>query len=187
MEQRIKALSKEEIAIVPHDPQWAAQALELEKSLKRIVPRMLMLRVCHIGSTAIPGISAKPIIDIQVEVSDMEAVRTQVVPLMESAGYEFIWRPTMGDDDAFYAWFILRNEAGQRVAHVHMVRPGQASVDRIIFRDHLRNDPESAGRYEALKLELATRFRRNRIAYTEHKTDFINEILAKARREKMKR
>lgn len=186
-EQRIKVLSREQFALVPYDAQWPMRYVELETRLKRILPRMLAQRITHIGSTAIPGLSAKPIIDIQVEVSDMEAVKRDMVPIMEAEGYEFVWRPTMGDEAPYYAWFIQRDAAGERMVHVHMVQPGQASVDRIIFRDHLRSDPEEAARYEALKEELAKRFPKDRETYTKHKTDFVNEVLAKARSMKMRK
>jgi GrpB-like predicted nucleotidyltransferase (UPF0157 family) len=186
-EQRIKALIKEPIDIVPYDPGWPAQYTELESELKRMLPRMLAQRITHIGSTAVPGLSAKPVIDVQVEVSDMERVKEDVVPAMEAAGYEFIWRPTMGDEAPFYAWFIKRNSNGVRTAHVHMVEPGQASVDRIIFRDHLRSDPEEAARYDTLKNELARKHHKDRAAYTMSKTTYITEVLAKARSIKMRK
>jgi GrpB-like predicted nucleotidyltransferase (UPF0157 family) len=184
---RIEALSREPIHIEPYSPAWPMLYAEIEAELKALLPRMLMQRIAHIGSTAVPGLSAKPVIDVQVEVNDLEAVRREVVPKMEAAGYEFIWRPTMGDDAPFYAWFIKRNDKGERSAHVHMVESGQASVDRIIFRDHLRENPEEVKRYEALKRDLAERYPNDRTAYTQLKGDFVREVLAKARGEKMKR
>ncbi len=187
MEKRIKALAKEVIEIVPYDEHWPERYAELEVQLKRIMPRMLAQRISHIGSTAIPGLSAKPIIDIQVEVSDMERIKSDVVPMMEAAGYEFIWRPSMGDEAPYYAWFILRNEQDLRVAHVHMVEPGQASVDRIVFRDYLRHHPEEAARYEALKVQLHAKHPKDRIAYTLGKTELVQELVTKARSEKFRR
>lgn len=184
---RIAVLLKEHIDLVPHDPKWAEQYAEVETVLKRVLPRMLAQRIAHIGSTAIPGISAKPIIDVQVEVSDMERVKEDVVPLMEEEGYEFIWRPTIGDAAPFYAWFIKRDEHGERAVHVHMVEPGQASVNRLIFRDYLCHNPEEATRYEALKLDLVKRYPNDRGEYTKHKTKFVKQILSKARKEKMRR
>jgi len=186
-EQRIKVLTKEQIVLVPHDAQWATRYSAVETELKSILPRMLMQRIAHIGSTAVPGLSAKPIIDVQVEVSDLELVKRDVAPRMEELGYEFIWRPTMGDDAPFYAWFIKRDDRGERSVHVHMVESGQASVDRIIFRDYLREHPDEVVRYEAHKQELAKRFPKDRESYTQHKTEYVCEVLAKARREKMKR
>lgn len=187
MERRIKALGKERIDLVPYDPAWPARFTEVENELKRNIPRMLMLRIAHIGSTAVPGLSAKPIIDVQVEVGDVEGVRDEVVPRMEALGYEFIWRPSMGDAAPFYAWFIKRDDQGARTVHVHMVPPGQASVDRIVFREYLRAHPEEAARYEALKHQLHAKHPENRDRYTQGKTAIIQEMIALARREKMKR
>lgn len=183
-EKRIKALMKEQIEVVPYDPSWPGRYLELEKEVKRLVPRRLIQRIAHIGSTAVPGLPAKPIIDVQVEVSDLDEVRENVAPAMEEAGFEFIWRPTIGDEGDFYGWFILRDANGQRTAHVHMVRPGQASVDRIVFRDYLCAFPEEAKRYADLKAELARRHPKDRAAYTAGKSAYVAEVLAKARREK---
>jgi GrpB-like predicted nucleotidyltransferase (UPF0157 family) len=183
-EKRIKALMKEQIEVVPYDPSWPGRYHELEKEVKRLVPRRLIQRIAHIGSTAVPGLPAKPIIDVQVEVSDLDEVRENVVSVMEEAGFEFIWRPTIGDEGDFYAWFILRDANGQRTAHVHMVRPGQASVDRIVFRDYLCAFPEEAKRYGDLKAELARRHPKDRAAYTAGKSAYVAEVLAKARREK---
>lgn len=187
LRKRIEVLQREKIALVPYDPEWPQRYATVEAEVKALVPRMLVQRIAHIGSTAVPGLSAKPIIDVQVEVMDLEEVRREVAPLMEAAGYEFIWRPTMGDAAPYYAWFIKRDAHGERSVHVHMVQAGQASVDRIVFRDFLREHPDQAARYESLKHELAKRFPKDRAAYTQQKTAFVNEMLALARREKMKR
>ncbi len=184
---RMAALDKERIAIVPYDESWPSVYTAIEKQIKVLMPRQLMQRIAHIGSTAVPGLSGKPIIDVQVEVSDLERVRTEIAPVMEEAGYEFHWRQTMGDADPFYAWFIRRNAQGERDAHVHMVGSGQASADRIIFRDYLRAHADEAERYQALKTELAKRFPKDRAAYTASKTEYVNEVLRKARGEKMRK
>ena len=184
---RIEALMKERIAMVPYDDQWPVRYAELELKLKKMFPRQLVQRIAHIGSTAVPGLSAKPIIDVQVEVSDLDLVQRDVVPVLEAEGYEFIWRPTIGEHAPFYAWFILRNEKGERIQHIHFVSPDQASVDRIVFRDYLRRHPEESASYEALKKDLAVRFPKDRAAYTQGKTDYINAVLLKARSEKIKK
>ena len=100
---------------------------------------------------------------------------------MRDLGYEFIWRPTMGEQPPFYAWFIARAASGQRVTHLHMVEPDIASEDRILFRDFLRSHPQDAQRYERLKLELLKSHAHDRTAFTRGKTDFIASILHQAR------
>ena len=167
--------------MVPYDPSWRGRYLELEDLLKRSLPPGIWTRIEHIGSTAVPGLSAKPIIDVQVEVESLDRVRREVVPIMNELGFEYIWRPTMGEQAPFYAWFIARNVAGQRTAHIHMVEPDAASTDRIIFRDFLRNHPDVAARYEQLKARLLAAHANDRAAYTLGKSAFINQILDQAR------
>jgi GrpB-like predicted nucleotidyltransferase (UPF0157 family) len=179
--QRIQALTREHIVVVPYDPRWPANYQALEMVLQRALPPGLCTRVAHIGSTAVPGLSAKPIIDVQVEVTSLDRVRREVVPIMNDLGYEYIWRPTMGEQAPFYAWFIARNERGERTAHIHMVEPDTASDDRIIFRDFLRAHPDEAARYERLKTRLLEAHADDRAAYTTGKTAFINAILDQAR------
>jgi len=183
-QERIKALMREKFAVVPYDENWPARYAEEELRLKRLLPRHLVQRITHIGSTAVPGLSGKSIIDVQVEVTDLEVVREEYAPQLEAEGYEYIWRPSIGESAPFYAWFIRRGSDGQRTHHVHVVQPDKASADRIIFRNYLRRHPEEAKAYEALKLELLRRYPKNRAAYTQNKGEFVADVLVKARREK---
>ena len=178
---RITELTHEHIEIVPYDAEWLMRFAKEEARLLRSLPADLVIRIDHIGSTAVPGLSAKPIIDVQVEVSSLERVRREVVPIMKDLAYEFIWRPTIGEHGPFYAWFIKRNAKGERTVHVHMVEPDEASEDRLLFRDHLRAHPHEAQRYEALKQGLASAHPDDRAAYTLSKTPFIAEVIREAR------
>ena len=178
---RIKELTHEHIDIVPYDVSWSRLYEQEEAFLERTLPPRLVKRIAHIGSTAVPGLSAKPVIDIQVEVKSLEDVRTGVVPVLQALGYEYIWRPTIGEQAPFYAWFIKRNAAGHRTHHIHMVEPDQASDDRILFRDFLRSHPGDVQRYETLKRALCAVYPNDRVAYTKGKTDFIASVLKQAR------
>ncbi|HMC97802.1 MAG TPA: GrpB family protein, partial [Flavobacteriales bacterium] len=111
---RIEELVHEHVDLVPYDPTWPKLYLDVETRLSRSLPLDLVMRIDHIGSTAIPGCTAKPIIDVQVEVTSLQRVRNEVVPIMDDLGYEFIWRPTMGEQAPFYAWFIKRDVKGRR-------------------------------------------------------------------------
>jgi GrpB-like predicted nucleotidyltransferase (UPF0157 family) len=177
LSDRIAELTREEVSIVPHDPRWADMYAMEEAHLIRSLPPSRVKRIAHIGSTAVPGLRAKPIVDIQVEVDTLDHVHRDVVPIMEQMGYEFIWRPTIGEQTPFYAWFIKRGSDGKRTHHVHMVEPDKASSDRIRFRDILRAHPHLAAKYETLKQAMADRHAGDRAAYTASKTPFIQELL----------
>lgn len=180
-ERRLEILEREPITLVPYDPTWPIRYMELEHLLRHSLPHGTWTRISHIGSTAVPGMVAKPVIDVQVEVTSLDRVRREVVPVMSGLGYEFIWRPTMGERAPYYAWFIARDAAGQRTTHVHMVEPDDASEDRIRFRDFLRAHPEDAERYKQLKLDLLSAHGHDRAAFTRGKTAFIASVLHRSR------
>ncbi len=103
---------------------------------------------------------------------------------MEAAGYDYFLRPAFGDDGPRYPWFIGRDRSGKRISHIHVVLIDDGSQwDRILFRDRLRNHPDVAKEYAALKHDLAARFPDDREAYTLAKTSFITRETQIARRE----
>ena len=129
-----------------------------------------------------PGLAAKPIIDMLVEVPNLEDTKRRIVPILESQDYEYFWRPTWGDDTPpFYAWFIKRDSEGNRTHHIHMIEPDFEHWDRLMFRDYLIEHPDVAQQYETLKLELSKNHHSDRVAYTKAKTDFIVAITEKAK------
>jgi GrpB-like predicted nucleotidyltransferase (UPF0157 family) len=185
LEQRIRRVTREDVAIAPYDPRWPESFLREKEHLLSCLPGELIRRVEHFGSTAVPGLAAKPIVDILVEVTDLEATRTRIAPVLEAQGYDYFWRPTSGDDGLpFYAWFIKRDHrAGARTHHVHMVEGHFAEHwERLLFRDYLIEHPEVAREYQDLKFRLASRFPNDRVAYTHGKTEFIVRVTEQARR-----
>jgi GrpB-like predicted nucleotidyltransferase (UPF0157 family) len=110
LKKRIEELVREDVAIVPYDPGWPKMFEDKAAFLRRKLPHDLIKRIEHFGSTAVAGLSAKPIIDILVEVTSLEETKKQIVPILEAEGYEYFWRPAFGDDQPpFYAWFIEHN------------------------------------------------------------------------------
>lgn len=182
--ERIARVTSERVEIVDYDPSWP-EAFEREKAhLLECLPEGIVVRVEHFGSTAVPGLAAKPIVDMLVEVRDLATVRELVVPVLESKGYEYFWRPTTGDDGPpFYAWFIKRDPAtGTRTHHIHMVESEfSAHWERLLFRDYLREHPDIAEEYAALKRRLAREQATDRVSYTHDKTDFIEAVMMRAR------
>ena len=178
--ERIRRVSSEPIAIVPYDPRWPRIFEEEKAHLLSCLPRELIRRIEHYGSTAVPGLSAKPIVDMLVEVGDLGQVQRVVVPILEAQGYEYFWRPTHGDDGPpFYAWFIKRDPAtGARTHHIHMVEASFAEHwDGLLFRDYLIAHPETARRYARLKRAASAEHPHDRSAYTHAKSEFITEIM----------
>jgi GrpB-like predicted nucleotidyltransferase (UPF0157 family) len=166
------------IEIVAYDPAWPA-AYEAERTRLADALGALALRIDHVGSTSVPGLAAKPVIDIQIAVERLEPLDRFTVPLAD-LGYRHRVHP----DDAFSV-FLHRPHRWPHTHHVHVVHAGGAEEQRTLaFRDHLRRHPQSARSYEALKRELAARHPADRFetrqAYADAKTPFIRAILAEA-------
>jgi len=184
LEQRIRRLVQEDIAIVPYDPRWPELFRREQEHLLASLPAELIGRIEHFGSTAVPGLAAKPVVDMLIEVSDLEATRVRIVPVLEGQGYDYFWRPTHGDDrPPFYAWFIKRDPgSGARTHHIHMVESSFTKHwDRLLFRDYLIEHPEAAQEYQNLKLHLASEYPNERVAYTSGKTEFVVRMTEKAK------
>lgn len=162
----------EAVELWPADPAWPA-AFAREREL--IVPLFPVppLLVEHMGSTAIPGLAAKPIIDIIVLVDALETARAAIGPL-EATGYSF-WADNP-DKSKFYLAKGLP-PAPQRTHHLHIHDDADEVRRHLMFRDHLRADPEARDTYLKVKRDLAERFRDDREAYSKGKTDFIDGIV----------
>ncbi len=185
LEERILRVTREDVSITPYDPRWPELFRQEKEHLLNCLPSELIKRIEHFGSTAVPGLAAKPIVDILVEVTDLEATRTRIAPVLESQGYDYFWRPTSGDDvPPFYAWFIKREAGtGLRSHHIHMVeRRFVEHWDRLLFRDYLIERPDIAEEYQQLKMRLASEHPNDRVAYTNGKSEFIVRVTAMAKR-----
>jgi GrpB-like predicted nucleotidyltransferase (UPF0157 family) len=181
LKERIEELVREKISIVPYNPEWPALFEKEAAFLRNKLPRNIIKRIEHFGSTAVPGLSAKPIIDILVEVSSLDEVKKQIVPIMKSKGYEYFWRPAIGNQGPYYAWFIKRNSSGIRTHHIHMVGRISELWDRLYFRDYLKDFTDEAKKYDKLKQSLSAEFPNNRVEYSKRKTEFIVSITKKAK------
>jgi GrpB-like predicted nucleotidyltransferase (UPF0157 family) len=162
------------VEIVPYDPAWPARFESERALLLRVLDPWLAGPITHVGSTAVPGLAAKPVIDIMAGVASLEASRDAIAAL-EAHGYMYYpYRP-----DVMH-WFCKPSPA-VRTHHLHLVPAGTALwTERLAFRDYLRRHPDVAQEYAALKHELAARYRFDREAYTESKGPFITRITALA-------
>ena len=182
LEEKIARVIKEHVAIVDYDPRWPGMFQQEREHLKTCLPFDLVKRIEHFGSTAVPGLAAKPIIDILVEVSCLEGTKQRVVPILEGQGYDYFWRPSFGDDTPpFYVFFIKRDDNGIRTHHIHMVEGDFETWDRLFFRDYLIEYSDVARAYGALKVKLSESHQNDRCAYTDAKTDFIVDVTERAK------
>ena len=165
----------DEIIILPYSPLWPILFEQEAEWLRNTLPYDLPLDIEHIGSTAIPGMEAKPVIDILVSVSSMDRARG-ARKLME--GLDYVLRA----DEPEHLNFV-KGLPGPRTHHVHFRPREDAYWDHILFRDYLRTHLSDADAYVALKRELAARFRDDRPAYVDGKTEFVKAILEKAQAE----
>ncbi len=161
------------VIVVPYDPAWAS-AFQHEKARLDRVLGARALGIEHIGSTAVPGLAAKPVIDFLVGMASMEAADA-AIPLLEADGW--IFPPDMNEriGDRRY---LKRVKDGVRTHHLHLVvYDAPMWREYLFFRDKLRAHPELRVRYEELKRELASKYREERPTYTSSKTSFVKEVL----------
>ncbi len=177
----------DEIALVEYDPRWPEQFAHEAARIRAALGESLVTAVEHFGSTSVPGLSAKPVIDMLVGVRTIAEARERAVPILESLGYAF-WYDNPSTGHLFFVKGLPPN--GPRTHHIHMVEPetyrdpkNEAALfwDRLLFRDYLRAHPDEARRYEAVKRDLAARFPEDREGYTDGKTEYVNGVMQKAR------
>ena len=164
------------IEIAEYDPAWPG-AYERERAAILGALGDLVFAIEHVGSTAVPGLGAKPIIDMMVAVRGVFDDGQRCVAPLQALGYEY-----MGERGIPGRLFFARPIPRPRTHHLHMVEPESDFWCRhLLFRDYLRGHPEEARAYYELKVRLAARFQADRDAYTEAKTEFIRSVEAKAR------
>jgi GrpB-like predicted nucleotidyltransferase (UPF0157 family) len=164
------------VAVVRYDPDWPRR-FEAERALlERVLAPWLDGGIEHVGSTAIPGISAKPIVDMVAGVRDLEEARAAYAPL-EAVGY--VDEPHRPEIAHHFAKPALELDA--RRFNLHLTEPSSSLWrERLAFRDALRADPALAAEYEALKLRLADVHSGDVRAYTDEKRDFVHRVLVGA-------
>ena len=168
----------DEIEIVPYDSRWPALFAAEATRLRAALPAELILGLEHFGSTAVPGLAAKPIIDILIAVRSLAEAQERAIEPLEALDYLY-WYDNPKTDRMYFVKGMPPYGA-RRTHHVHMTETDGEMWRRLAFRDHLRTHPEDARRYERLKLELAAAHRDDREAYTDAKAAFVAEIMERA-------
>lgn len=166
-------LSKGVVRLAPYTAEWE-RLFEEEKERLQAAIGQYVLSIQHVGSTAIPGMVAKPIIDIGIAVTDLDQARVCIQPV-EQLGYEY-----RGEHGIPRRHYFAKGDP--RTHHIHMneIR-GRDWQNQVLFRDYLIQHPESAEEYAALKVALATQYAADREAYLAGKAPFIERTLEEAR------
>lgn len=163
------------IVLVPADPAWPAMAEQRMRTVRAALgDRVRLLE--HCGSTSVPGLAAKPVIDLVMEVAD-PGDEAAYVPPLESIGYALRVR-----EPDWYAHRMLRIVRDERpVVHLHVFPAGCPETRRMLaFRDHLRADAADRARYQRTKQELARRTWRHLQHYADAKTEVVADIMTRA-------
>jgi len=175
-----EVLQKDLVDLVPYNPEWPEAAQAEINTIVSVFPDNTLVDIQHVGSTAIPGLSAKPILDIQLAVSSLPIMKLIAVPILKKLGYEY-WE---NNPDSTRMFFVkgMPPYGEQRTHHIHIVEQNSDHwCNKLLFRDYLRLHPELAKQYEALKINLAQKYKYDREKYTDEKLDFVNSILQLAK------
>jgi len=171
-QESLVAAIYEQVQLQDYDPSWAARFAAERNSLLALLPGVF-IDIQHIGSTAVPGLVAKPVIDILAGVESMAVAESLATPLC-SSGYTT--SAEFNDALPDRKWF-MRWTNGRRTHHLHVVvYESQTWCERLRFRDALCASPELAGQYAALKRRLAEKHATDREAYTDAKAAFVHAI-----------
>lgn len=167
----VGGIEKRALALVDYDPRWSDAYLEHEQRI-RVALGPAAVQIEHIGSTSVPELAAKPIIDVLVTVEDISAEEDYLDPLRR-AGYNLRVREP--------GHRMVRTT--DRDVHVHIMEAGnEAAEDYLLFRNHLRADADDRGLYERTKRALLEQDWADMNAYAEAKTAVITEIKQRARK-----
>ena len=163
-------LRHDQVHLHPYTPLWAELYQQEEKQINIAIGH-LIVDIQHVGSTAIPGIKAKPVLDIMAGVKQLEDAPVYQAPLA-AIGYEYIAHAGIPNDHVF-------GKGVMQTHFLHIVEYGSGEWTRnLYFRDALRSDPNLAREYEVLKVELARKFSNSRAGYTAAKSAFIRKVIA---------
>ncbi len=161
------------VVICPYDPAWAMQFLDLQAQLQPVFPAPAALE--HIGSTAVPGLAAKPVLDVLLGVVTLADAEAQIARLAE-LGFEYVSKYEAVLPQRRY--FVRAATPLALRVHLHALQVGSTLWrQHLAFRDALRRDEPLRARYQALKFDLARQHASDKAAYTDAKAPFIQAVL----------
>jgi GrpB-like predicted nucleotidyltransferase (UPF0157 family) len=165
-------MAPQPVVVFPYDPEWPETFVSIRRALTEAL-RKTAIAIEHVGSTSVPGMAAKPIIDIDIVIGS-EAELTCAISKLAAIGYRYEGEKGVVGRHAF------RPPTDLPKHHPYVCAVGNPELNRhLAFRDHLRENESDAKAYAKLKRELAERFGTDRDGYSEAKTAFVEEVLRK--------
>lgn len=164
----------EAIEIKKPNPTWKNKGMQEREELYILLSPFDVKQIEHIGSTAIPNLPAKPIIDLMASIPSLEHIN-KIAEHLYSNDWHYV--PPELDKQPWRRFFV-KVKNNKRVAHLHLLQEGEDRWEKqLIFRNKLRTNPLLVEEYANIKSQLAQEFNKNREGYTEAKTDFINKVI----------
>jgi len=167
----------ESVHLSAYDPSWSDRAADYADELRPVLGHWLLAPIEHVGSTAIPGIIAKPVVDLMTQVADMDEVVDKAAELLDEMDWRYV--PPELDGRPWRRFFAKVSPDDQhRQAHLHLMSAGAARWDQQLrFRDALRANPELRDEYAAVKSQLASAHPDDRERYTDEKAKFLTRVM----------
>lgn len=171
------ALKRGIVELVEHDEKWTNEYLKEEKLLKEVLKDKIK-EIYHIGSTSIPTLKAKPVIDIIAVINNFDEIN-EIEKILKKCNYEN--RGHQGVEDRY---FFAKGPEDSRTHYVHFTTPkSDTYFDQVYFKRYLIEHPEYIKKYCDLKEDLATKYKDERPKYTAGKNEFIKDVINKAKEE----
>ena len=167
------------IILAEPNPAWPEIFAQEKKLIEHSVELKNVIRVEHFGSTAVPGLLAKPTIDILLEINNTPGSSLAARSALENIGYRYIHKPENPPPHMMFVKGYTENGFRGQAFHVHVRYRGD--WDELVFRDYLKANPEIAQEYAQLKQKLAIEYKNDREQYTSGKTEFIKHVIKLAR------
>jgi GrpB-like predicted nucleotidyltransferase (UPF0157 family) len=171
------------VILSEYKPAWKRKYIKEKGVIEQAIGLHNITRINHIGSTAVPGLIAKPTIDILVEIKG-DTDDAELIANMQQAGYRYLPQPKNPPPHMMFVKGYTEEGFKGQAVHVHIRYQGD--WDELYFRDYLLTHPETAKEYGKLKMELKSKYEYNRDIYTDAKTDFIKRVCRLARAEARK-
>ena len=171
-EQSLLGLANDKISLMPHTGLWKREFLKEKDLLQKETDEV---EIQHVGSTFVPWVPAKPIVDMAVKTEDPK----DQIKNIENCGYQY-----RGEKGVKGRYYFVKGTSENRTHHIHMFEKGnQRYEDHLLFRNYLINNRDTAVEYGKLKLQLWRDHKKNRKKYTDEKSDFIEKTIKEARKE----